>query len=60
MSCPADSVLEVLDLTLSFDVASKQVLVDVFSKPANRFPRWNIEMDPERVTFKVKVKLWHR
>ena len=37
ISCPTDNVLEFLDLTLSFDVTSKQILVDVFSKPTNSF-----------------------
>ena len=55
-SCPTDNVLELLELTLSFDVTSKQILVDVFSKPTNSFtyvmpstcfPRRNIQKSPE-------------
>ena len=56
ISCPTDNVLEFLDLTLSFDTTSKQILVDVFSKhtnsftyamPSTCFPRRNIEKIPE-------------
>ena len=50
--CTTASVLEFLDLTLSLDFPSKQILVDVFSKstnsftctmPSTYFPRINIE-----------------
>ena len=37
ISCPIDDVLEFLDLTLYFDATSKQILVNVFSKPTNSF-----------------------
>ena len=30
-------VFEFLDITLSFDATSKQILVDIFSKPTNSF-----------------------
>ena len=62
-SCPTDNVLELLELTLSFDVTSKQILVDVFSKPTNSFtyvmpstcfPRRNIEKVPNSVTLKLR------
>ena len=57
ISCPTDNVLEFLDPT------SKQILVDVFSKPTNSFtylmpstcfPRRNIENVPERVALKLR------
>ena len=37
MSCPTDNALEFLDLTLSFDVTAKQILLDIFSSPNNSF-----------------------
>lgn len=38
ISCPiTDNVLEFLDLTFSFDVISKQILVDVFSRYTDSF-----------------------
>ena len=63
ISCPTDNVLEFLDLTLSSDATSKQILVDVFSKPTNSFtylmpstcfPRRNIENLPEGVALKLR------
>ena len=63
ISCPTDNVLEFLDLTLSSDATSKQILVDVFSKPTSSFtylmlstcfPRRNIENVPEGVALKLR------
>ena len=61
-SCPTENVLEFLDLTLSFDVTSKQILIDAFSKPTTSFtyvmpftcfPRRNIEKVPEGVALRL-------
>ena len=66
ISCLSDHVLEVLDVTLSFHVTSKQILVDVFSKPTNGFtyvmsstcfPWRNIEKGLRKCSFNVRVYL---
>ena len=63
VSFPADSVLEILDLTLSFDVISKQIFVDISSKPTNSFtykipficfPWRNIVKVPEGVALRLR------
>ena len=35
--CSPDNALESLDLTLSFDVTPKQILLDIFCKPTISF-----------------------
>lgn len=63
MSVPTDSVLEFSDLTLLFDVTSKQNLVDVFRKSTNSFayimpftcsPRRNIEKVQEGAALRLR------
>ena len=63
ISCPTDNVLGFLDLTLSFNATSKQILVDVFSKPTNSFTyvmpstcllRRNIEKTSEGVALRLR------
>ena len=63
ISGPTDNALEFLDLTLSFDVLSKQILVDVFSKPTNSFtyvmpstcfPTKNIKKVPGGVALRLR------
>ena len=63
ISCPTDNVLGFLDLTLSFNATSKQILVDVFSKPTNSFTyvmpstcllRRNIKKTSEGVALRLR------
>ena len=66
ISCLPDHVLEVLDVTLSFHVTSKQILVNVFSKHTNGFPYvmsstcfpWrNTEKGLRKCSFNVRMYL---